>query len=58
MDIAQTVNFSGYSAVIYNKIKGASQIEKSEEVKELSEEEKLAEFKKEIWREIDSMPWG
>ena len=58
MDIAQTVNFSGYSAVIYNKIKGVSQIEKSEEVKELSEEEKLAEFKKEIWREIDSMPWG
>ena len=58
MDIAQTVNFSGYSAVVYNKIKGVSQIEKSEEVKELSEEEKLAEFKKEIWREIDSMPCG
>ena len=58
MDITQTVNFSGYSASAYNKIKSVSQIEKSEEVKELSEEEKLAEFKKEIWKEIDSMPWG
>ena len=26
MDIAQTVNFSGYSAVIYNKIKGADYV--------------------------------
>ena len=58
MDIAQKVSFSGYSASVYNKIKSISQVEKSEEVKELSEEEKLAEFKKEIWREIDSMPWG
>ena len=58
MDITQTVNFSGYSASIYNKIKNASQVETAKEVKELSEEEKLAEFKKEIWKEIDSMPWG
>ena len=58
MDIAQNVSFSGYTASVYNKIKSVSQVEKSEEVKELSEEEKLAEFKKEIWREIDSMPWG
>ena len=58
MDIAQTVNFSGYSASVYNKIKSVSQVETAKEVKELSEEEKLAEFKKEIWKEIDSMPWG
>ena len=58
MDIAQNVSFSGYSASVYNKIKSISQVEKSEEVKELSEEEKLAEFKKEIWKEIDSMAWG
>ena len=58
MDIAQNVSFSGYSASVYNKIKSVSQVEKSEEVKELSEEEKLAEFKKEIWKEIDSMPWA
>ena len=58
MDIVQTVNFSGYSASAYSRIKSVSKVEKSEEVKELSEEEKLAEFKKEIWKEIDSMPWG
>ena len=58
MYIAQNVNFSRYSASACNKIKNVSQVEKAEEVKELSEEEKLAEFKKEIWREIDSMPWG
>ena len=58
MDIAQSVNFSGYSASVYNKIKSVSQVETAKEVKELSEEEKLVEFKKEIWKEIDSMPWG
>ena len=58
MDITQTVNFSGYSASVYNKTKSVSQVETAKEVKELSEEEKLAEFKKEIWKEIDSMPWG
>ena len=58
MDITQTVNFSGYSASVYNKIKSTLQVETAKEVKELSEEEKLAEFKKEIWKEIDSMPWG
>lgn len=58
MDITQTVNISGYSASVCNKIKSVSQVKKTEEVKELSEEEKLVEFKKEIWKEIDSMPWG
>ena len=58
MDITQTVNFSGYSASVYNKIKSTLQVETAKEVKELSEEEKLAEFKKEIWKEIDYMPWG
>ena len=58
MDIAQTVNFSGYSVSAYNKTKSVSQVETAKEVKELSEEEKLAEFKKEIWKEKDSMPWG
>lgn len=58
MDIAQNVNFSGYSVSAYNKTKSVSQVETAKKVKELSEEEKLAEFKKEIWKEIDSMPWG
>ena len=58
MDIAQNVNFSEYSVSAYNKTKSVSQVETAKKVKELSEEEKLAEFKKEIWKEIDSMPWG
>lgn len=58
MDITQTVNFSGYSVSAYNKTKSVSQVETAKEVKELSEEEKLAEFKKEIWKERDYMPWG
>ena len=58
MDIAQNVNFSGYSVSAYNKTKSVSQVETAKKVKELSEEEKLAEFKKEIWKEIDSMPWS
>ena len=32
MDIAQTVNFSGYSASVYNKIKSVSQVETAKEV--------------------------
>ena len=40
MDIAQTVNFSGYSVSAYNKTKSVSQVETAKEVKELSEEEK------------------
>jgi len=58
MDIAQTVNYSRYSVSAHNTTKSVSQVEKSEEVKELSEKEELAEFKKEIWKEIDSLPWN
>ena len=58
MDIAQTVNYSQYSVSAYDTTKSVSQVETAKEVKELSEEEKLVEFKKEIWKEIDSMPWG
>lgn len=50
MDITQIVNFSGYSVSAYNKTKSVSQVETAKEVKELSEEEKLAEFKKEIFQ--------
>ena len=31
--------------------------EKVTNIEELSESEKLENFKKEIWKEIDSMPW-
>ena len=50
MDITQTVNISGYSASVCNKIKSVSQVKKTEEVKELSEEEKLVEFKRKYGR--------
>lgn len=33
-------------------------LEKTENTKELSETEKMEAFKKEIWNEINSMPWG
>ena len=32
--------------------------EKTTDVAQLSEAEKLENFKREIWNEIDSMPWG
>ena len=57
MEITQSVNYSKYLVSAYSK-KSVSQAEKGNEVKEVSEEEKLAEFKKEIWKEIDSMPWA
>ena len=45
---------SNYSALI-RKTVGE---EKIANIEELSETEKLENFKKEIWKEIDSMPWG
>ena len=57
MEITQSVNYSKYLVSAYSK-KSVSQAEKGNEVKEVSEEEKLAEFKKKIWKEIDSMPWA
>ena len=57
MEITQSVNYSKYLVTAYSK-KSVSQAEKGNEVKEVSEEEKLAEFKKKIWKEIDSMPWA
>ena len=32
MEIAQTVNFSGYSASVYSKIKSVSQVEKQSSI--------------------------
>lgn len=48
------VQGSNYSALI-RKTVGE---EKIANIEELSEIEKLENFKKEIWKEIDSMPWG
>ena len=48
------VQGNNYSALI-RKTVGE---EKIENIEELSEIEKLENFKKEIWNEIDSMPWG
>ena len=48
------VQGSNYSALI-RKTAGEKKIAN---IEELSEIEKLENFKKEIWKEIDSMPWG
>ena len=48
------VQGSNYSALI-TKTVGE---EKIANIEELSEIEKLENFKKEVWKEIDSMPWG
>ena len=48
------VQGSNYSALI-RKTAGE---EKIANIEELSEIEKLENFKKEIWKEIESMPWG
>ena len=48
------VQGSNYSALIKKAVGG----EKVTNIDELSESEKLENFKKEIWKEIDSMPWG
>ena len=48
------VQGNNYSALI----KKAIGEEKVTNIEELSEIEKLENFKKEIWKEIDSMPWG
>lgn len=47
------VQANNYSSLI---IKGVGR-EKVTNIEELSETEKLENFKKEIWKEIDSMPW-
>ncbi len=47
------VQGNNYSALI----KKAIGEEKVTNIEELSETEKLENFKKEIWKEIDSMPW-
>ena len=46
------------SAYVKNSGKTTSQAESTMEVKELSDAEKLENFKKEIWGEINSFPWN
>ena len=48
------VQGSNYSALIQKAV-GKEKVINTEE---LSETEKLENFKKEIWKKIDSMPWG
>lgn len=48
------VQGNNYSALIRKTVS----VEKIVNIEELSETEKLENFKKEIWNEIDSMPWG
>jgi len=41
-----------------NTANGASFTERTAQAQEVSDAEKLENFKKEIWKEINSMPWG
>ena len=41
-----------------NVVSGASYTERTAQIQEVSDEEKLENFKKEIWNEINSMSWG
>ena len=41
-----------------NVVSGASFTERTAQTQEVSDAEKLENFKKEIWNEINSMPWG
>nr|WP_300849605.1 hypothetical protein [uncultured Acetatifactor sp.] len=41
-----------------NAASGASFTERAAQTQEASDAEKLENFKKEIWNEINSMPWG
>ena len=58
MEIIKKVSYSNYSVSAYSVKKLVAQAESGKELKKLLGEEKLEEFKKEIWNEIDSMPWG
>ena len=41
-----------------NTARGAGFTERAGQTQEVSDAEKLENFKKEIWNEINSMPWG
>ena len=41
-----------------NTVNGASFIKRTAQTQEVSDAEKFENFKKEIWNEINSMPWG
>lgn len=57
MEVSSVVN-SAYSSYMKNKGKITSQVETTVEVGELSDAEKLENFKKEIWDEINSFSWN
>ena len=41
-----------------NAVSGAGFTERTAQTQEAADAEKLENFKKEIWSEINSMPWG
>ncbi len=57
MEISSVLS-SAYSTYVKNSSKTTSQVETATEVKELSDAEKLENFKKEIWNQINSYPWN
>ena len=58
MDISSILN-SSYSTQTQKTTKQSiSKVESVDQTQELSDAEKLENFKKEIWNEIDSLSWG
>ena len=57
MEIGSVLS-GAYSTYVKNSSKTTSQVETATEVTELSDTEKLENFKKEIWDEINSFPWN
>lgn len=60
MDIGSVYNNTGYT----NNVSQSSNTQKTnttaktEQTTELSDAEKLENFKKEVWKELDAMPWN
>ena len=55
MDMITSVNTSSYA--VRTSMNTAVRTESTEKMEFMSEDEKLEAFKKEIWKELDSLPW-
>ena len=56
MDMIKSVNTSSYA--FRTSMNTAVRTESTEKIEFISEDEKLEAFKKEIWKELDSLPWN
>ena len=56
MDMITSINASSYA--LRTSMNTAVRTENTEKTEFMSEDEKLDAFKKEIWKELDSLPWN